>query len=168
MTEYGVSQKLTAAGQPTLAKIEEIAAADYAAIINLRPDAGAADQPDHDDAERVARRVGLKYIYIPVTVEALTNADVNAFKEAIDSIDGRVYARHGTTTETRLTVIDRLPADDPSCFPVTPGMASSTTELLAWVDNAIPARLPISAAFTPSRVSGGGALGRRGSARRPR
>lgn len=68
------------------------------------------------------------------------------------AIDARVYARHGTTTETRLTVIDRLPADDPSCFPVTPGMASSTTELLAWVDNAIPARLPISAAFTPSRV----------------
>ena len=56
MTEYGVSQKLTAAGQPTLAKIEEIAAADYAAISNLRPDGEAADQPDHDDAERVARR----------------------------------------------------------------------------------------------------------------
>src|SRR3546814_12012658 len=37
-------------------------------------------------------------------------------------------------------------------------MASSTTELLAWVDNAIPARLPISAAFTPSRVSAKPAL----------
>src|SRR3546814_3055254 len=77
------------------------------------------------------------------------------------AFDGRVYARHGTTTETRLTVIDRLPADDPSCFPVTPGMASSTTELLAWVDNAIPARLPISAAFTPSRVSAKPALDRK-------
>src|SRR5262249_6834631 len=29
------------------------------------------------------------------------------------AIDCRVYARHGTSTETRLTVIDRLPADDP-------------------------------------------------------
>ena len=29
-------------------------------------------------------------------------------------IDGRVYARHGTTVETRLTVIDRVPADDPT------------------------------------------------------
>ena len=28
-------------------------------------------------------------------------------------VDGRVYARHGTTTDTRLTVIDRVPADDP-------------------------------------------------------
>ena len=96
MTEYRVSQKLTAAGQPTLAKIGEIAAADYAAIINLRPDGEAADQPDHDDAERVARKVGLKYLYIPVTVETLTNADVSAFKEAIESIDGRVYAHCGS------------------------------------------------------------------------
>ena len=29
------------------------------------------------------------------------------------AIEGRVYARHGTTVETRLTVIDRVPADDP-------------------------------------------------------
>ena len=30
------------------------------------------------------------------------------------AIDGAVYAKHGTTIDTRLTVIDRLPADDPS------------------------------------------------------
>ena len=28
-------------------------------------------------------------------------------------VDGRAYARHGTSVETRLTVIDRVPADDP-------------------------------------------------------
>ena len=33
------------------------------------------------------------------------------------AIDGRVYARHGTTIDTRLTVIDRVPADDPTRFP---------------------------------------------------
>ena len=33
------------------------------------------------------------------------------------AIDGGVYAKHGTTTETRLTVIDRLPADDATAFP---------------------------------------------------
>src|ERR1700678_3350777 len=30
------------------------------------------------------------------------------------TIDGKVYARHGTSTETRLLVIDRAPADDPT------------------------------------------------------
>ena len=33
------------------------------------------------------------------------------------AIDGRVYARHGTTTETRLTVIDRVPAENPAVVP---------------------------------------------------
>src|SRR5258708_24825793 len=42
------------------------------------------------------------------------------------AVDGRVYARHGTNVETRLTVIDRVPADDPAAFPASPGRASDT------------------------------------------
>ena len=49
------------------------------------------------------------------------------------AIEGRIYARHGTTVETRLTVIDRVPADDPDCFPPSPGMAPDAATLLAWV-----------------------------------
>ena len=37
------------------------------------------------------------------------------------AIHGSVYAKHGTSIETRLTVIDKLPADDPTVFPVSPG-----------------------------------------------
>ena len=33
------------------------------------------------------------------------------------AIDGAVYAKHGTTIDTRLTVIDKLPAADPTSFP---------------------------------------------------
>ena len=40
------------------------------------------------------------------------------------AIDGSVYARHGTTIDTRLTVIDRVPADDPT---VVPGFAGDGT-----------------------------------------
>src|SRR3546814_6278293 len=39
------------------------------------------------------------------------------------AIDGRVYARHGTSVETRLTVIDRIPADNTTAFPPPPGAA---------------------------------------------
>ena len=49
------------------------------------------------------------------------------------AIDGRVYARHGTSAETRLTVIDRVPADDPTAFPASPGMATDAAILLDWV-----------------------------------
>ena len=34
-------------------------------------------------------------------------------------IDGRLYARHGTTIDTRLTVIDRIPTDRPDHLPAS-------------------------------------------------
>ena len=65
------------------------------------------------------------------------------------AIDGRVYARHGTTAETRLTVIDRLPADDPTSFPASPGMAANAAMLLDWVTAQVPPRLPVATAIAP-------------------
>lgn len=59
------------------------------------------------------------------------------------AIEGRVYARHGTTVETRLTIIDRLPADDRESFPTSPGMAPDAATLLSWVLQHVSPRLPI-------------------------
>ncbi len=59
------------------------------------------------------------------------------------AIDGAVYAKHGTTIDTRLTVIDRLPADDATAFPWSPGVAPDATTLLGWVMEHVPPRLPI-------------------------
>ncbi|MDP2620688.1 MAG: strawberry notch family protein [Hyphomicrobiales bacterium] len=55
-------------------------------------------------------------------------------------IDGRVYARHGTSVETRLTVIDRIPADDPTAFPPSRGAAPDAATLLDWVIRHLPPR----------------------------
>jgi hypothetical protein len=59
------------------------------------------------------------------------------------AIDGAVYAKHGTTTDTRLTVIDRLPADDATVFPPSPGVAPDVGTLLRWIGEHIPPRLPV-------------------------
>lgn len=56
------------------------------------------------------------------------------------AIGGPVYARHGASIETRLTVIDKLPAGDPAAFPDLPGMAADAATLLHWVMEAIPPR----------------------------
>ncbi len=56
------------------------------------------------------------------------------------AIDGRVYARHGTTPETRLTIIDCMPAEDPGSFPASPGMAPDVAKLLSWVLHHVPSR----------------------------
>ena len=65
-------------------------------------------------------------------------------------IDGSVYAKHGTTIETRLVVIDKLPADDPARFPATLGVAPDVTTLLGWLDNHLPERLALDSSLTVS------------------
>jgi len=57
------------------------------------------------------------------------------------AIDGRVYARHGTTAETRLTIIDKIPASDPSVFVASPGKAPDVETLLSWIAD-LPPRTP--------------------------
>jgi len=62
-------------------------------------------------------------------------------------IDGAVFAKHGTTIDTRLTVIDKRPADDPGAFPVSPGVAPDVATLLGWITHSVPSRLPVSRAL---------------------
>ena len=59
------------------------------------------------------------------------------------AVDGSVYAKHGTTFPTRLTVIDKLPAEDPAVFPHSPGTAPDAATLMDWIGSHLPARLPI-------------------------
>jgi len=65
------------------------------------------------------------------------------------AVDGRVYARHGTTTETRLTVIDRVTSGRAAAT-TSLGMAPDAATLLEWVTRHVPPR----PACTPSRPFG--------------
>lgn len=69
------------------------------------------------------------------------------------TIAGAVYAKHGTTFPTRLTVIDKMPADDPTRFPASPGMAPDVATLLDWIGAAVPARLPVTLPAIPMTAS---------------
>ena len=60
------------------------------------------------------------------------------------AIAGSAYAKHGTTFPTRLTVIDKVPAEDPALFPASPGTASDVATLLGWIESQVPPRLPVS------------------------
>jgi len=59
------------------------------------------------------------------------------------AIAGSVYARHGTTIETRLTVIDKAPAEDAARFPESPGIAPDVATLLTWIERDVPLRMAI-------------------------
>jgi predicted RNA methylase len=70
------------------------------------------------------------------------------------AVDGAVFAKHGTTIDTRLTVIDRVPAEDPGVFPASPGMAPDVATLLAWVTELVPPRPQLAASpMIPQRAT---------------
>ncbi len=83
------------------------------------------------------------------------------------AIDGSAYARHGTTTETRLTVIDKVPAPDPHRFPASPGTAPDTATLLTWVLGQLPPRDPESVAMPCVQTASGAGLASLRAARLP-
>jgi predicted RNA methylase len=59
------------------------------------------------------------------------------------AIAGSVYAKQGTTIETRLTVIDKAPAEDDARFPASLGIAPDVATLLAWIERDLPPRIPV-------------------------
>ncbi|MGP4693853.1 strawberry notch-like NTP hydrolase domain-containing protein [Agrobacterium cavarae] len=64
------------------------------------------------------------------------------------AIDGSIYARHGTTMETRLTVIDKISAEDPAQLAPSKGTAPDLESILNWIDH-LPERSP---SIVPSSI----------------
>jgi hypothetical protein len=84
----------------------------------------------------------------PAWREAFVGLQAQARVVFSATIDGAVYAKHGTTIDTRLTVIDKAPAHDAATFPASPGLASDAAVLLGWVMQHVPSRLPIVSAVS--------------------
>jgi hypothetical protein len=65
-------------------------------------------------------------------------------------IPGKVFAAHGTCTDTRLTVIDKLPAEDPARFVDCGRTVPDLTGLLGLLMDALPPRPGLSMAALPA------------------
>ncbi|MQB07148.1 methylase [Agrobacterium tumefaciens] len=70
------------------------------------------------------------------------------------AIDGSAYARHGTTMETRLTVIDKIAAADPTRLIASRGVAPDLETLLSWISG-LPPRSPSTASNSIGALSNG-------------
>ena len=70
------------------------------------------------------------------------------------AIDGSAYARHGTTMETRLTVIDKIAAADPANLISSYGVAPDPETLLSWISG-LPPRSPSTAPNSIGALSNG-------------
>ena len=81
--------------------VQELAANGYSTIICNRPD-GEDSQPVFSDIEDRAKATGITMVYLPVTQESLSVADVVEFKKNCDNASGPVlaYCRSGQRSLT--------------------------------------------------------------------
>ena len=93
-----VSPKLTVAAQPELSEFPAIAQDGYALVINNRPDGEDPTQPGTEAEAEAAGQHKLAYLHLPVGGAPLTEADIRAFQNAVETASGPVLAhcRSGT------------------------------------------------------------------------
>jgi predicted RNA methylase len=130
-------------------------------VVLMNPPFSAAVHVDRAMADAALRHVGSALACLPEggRLVAITGANVapdnpvwtDSFKRLQEqgrvvfsaAIDGAIYAKHGTTVDTRLTVIDREPAEHVASLPASVGIARDLPTLLDWVTRYVPARRPI-------------------------
>lgn len=109
---------ISALPQPAADEIGELADRGYRSIISNRPDGEAPDQPDWNDLKAAALARGMEAIHIPVVASQISEADIRAFREALERLPKPIaaFCRTGTRStilwalvnEARLTADERI------------------------------------------------------------
>jgi protein tyrosine phosphatase (PTP) superfamily phosphohydrolase (DUF442 family) len=71
---------VTVAGQPSDEELRQLRSEGYSTVINVRMP-GELDEPEH----RKVEAAGLRYVEIPYTIQTVTEEDIRAVREAIES-----------------------------------------------------------------------------------
>lgn len=93
-----LSQTMFASPQISVKDIDAARNMGIEMVINNRPEGEAADQTPGPQIEAAARAAGMQYVAIPVTMDALSEATVDAMENALGQASGPVlaYCRSGT------------------------------------------------------------------------
>ncbi len=93
-----LTDDVAVAPQLRLEDLDAIAAAGFKAVINNRPDGESPDQPPQEIIAARAAELGLAYRFVPVVSGHFEAGDVQAFREALEEMEGPVVAfcRSGT------------------------------------------------------------------------
>ena len=113
-----LTPNVTAVPQPSVDDIAELADRGYRSIIGNRPDGEAPDQPAWKELKAAALARGMEAVHIPVVASKIGEADVRAFREALERLPKPIaaFCRTGTRStllwalanEASLTVDERI------------------------------------------------------------
>lgn len=92
MTPKPLSDQLSVTAQPPLDAMAEAATQDFKAVISNRPDGEEEGQPSAAQMAQAAEEAGLTFTHIPVVPGQYGEADIAAFKAALDKANGPVLA----------------------------------------------------------------------------
>ncbi|SOC35938.1 uncharacterized protein (TIGR01244 family) [Rhizobium subbaraonis] len=157
MKIVAVSDTLSVASQPEISDFADLKASGFGAVINLRPDREAQDQPGNDAEAEAARRNGMAYAFIPVTMATISEADVRAFQKAVNAAGAPVVA-HCKSGARALSlhaigeVLDgRMKADEVVAYGKRLGFDLAAAE--AWLNRESSRRPQVRGFFDPRTYS---------------
>ncbi|MBE1203364.1 TIGR01244 family sulfur transferase [Aminobacter carboxidus] len=93
-----ITDDYSVSGQITPEEVAAIKAAGFKSVICNRPDDEQPGQPSADSVKAAVEAAGLAFRYIPVISGAMTGDNVADMADALDEMDGPVFAycRSGT------------------------------------------------------------------------
>ncbi|CAN7317801.1 TIGR01244 family sulfur transferase [Aminobacter sp. LjRoot7] len=93
-----ITDDYSVSGQITPDEVAAIKAAGFKSVICNRPDDEQPGQPSADSVKAAVEAAGLAFRYIPVISGAMTGDNVADMADALDEMDGPVFAycRSGT------------------------------------------------------------------------
>ena len=97
-----LTPNLSALPQPLPADIGELANRGYRSIIGNRPEGEAPDQPTWNEVKAAALARGMEAVHIPVVASQIDEADIRAFREALENLPKPIAAFCRTGTRSTL------------------------------------------------------------------
>lgn len=86
-----INDQLTVGPQPTEQELKQLVAEGFRSVVNLRMP-GEEKQPlSPDDEKKLVRALGLEYLHIPVSKEAIQPEQVDRFRQDVKRLPGPVF-----------------------------------------------------------------------------
>lgn len=110
-----LTQAVSVAGQLTIDDLANVRDAGFVAVVNHRPDDEEPGQPGSEDLEAEAGRLGLEYVWAPVTGFPGAEA-VEATTQALAAADGQgpvlMFCRSGMRSTAAWALAERARGGD--------------------------------------------------------